>query len=139
MQKVMAFCLLLVLGTSASAQVYVQGGASVTSQANIGGDLSIGFVAQKTTLSVGYLALMDNDEPLMLNVQAGYRLNNAWRIYGGYVRKHFSSDVKLNNNHSWLGGVEYNSKRFMRGNFYYSANYIPQYFFVTVGMKFNYR
>lgn len=139
MQKFLGLSLFLIIACSASSQVYVQAGGGVTSKANIGGDLSIGFVAKKTTFAVGYFAMMDDDEPLMLNVQAGYRITDSWRLYGGYVRKHASSHVKSQNENSWLTGVEYNTQRFKKGNFYYSANYIPNYFFVTIGMKFNYR
>ncbi len=139
MRKFLGLCLFLVIAGSASSQIYVQGGAGFTSKANLGGDLGLGFVAKKTTFTVGYFAMMDNDEPFMLNVQAGYRITSDWRLYGGYVRKHSSDIVKTQNSNSWIAGVEYNTKRFKKGNFYYSANYIPNYFFATIGMKFNYR
>lgn len=139
MQKIFGVCLFLVFAFTASAQVYVQAGAGITSKVHVGGDLGVGVVVKKTTFAVGYFAIMDSGEPLMLNVQAGYRIANNFRFYGGYVRKHSSDVFKIQNTNSWIGGVEYNTKRFKKGNFYYSANYIPNYFFVTVGMKFNYR
>lgn len=139
MLKVITFCFCLLFVLSGNAQVFVQAGGGVTSRGNAGADLSVGYAAKKTTLTVGYFALLDNDQPLLLNMQAGYKITNAVRVYGGYVRKQVSANIKSLNTNSWIAGVEYNTKRFMRGNFYYSANYIPNYFFATVGMKFNYR
>ncbi len=139
MQKFLGLCLFLLITGTASSQVYVQAGAGLTSKINFGGDLGVGFVAKKTTFAVGYFAMMDSGEPLMLNVQAGYRITNDLRLYGGYVRKHSSDLMKSQNSNSWIAGIEYNTKRFKKGNFYYSANYIPNYFFATIGMKFNYK
>ncbi|RXK58953.1 hypothetical protein ESA94_16340 [Lacibacter luteus] len=139
MKKILCICICMVIINAARSQVYVQAGGGITTNGTGGGDLSIGYAAKKTTFSVGYFALIDNSEPLLLNVQGGYKINKAWRVYGGYVRKQVSANVKSMNTNSWLAGVEYNTKRFKKGNFYYAANYIPHYFFVTVGMKFNYK
>ena len=139
MLKVISLCFFLLIAEIGYSQMFVQAGGGVTTNGNAGADLSVGYVAKKTTLTVGYFALLDNGEPLLLNMQAGYKITNAVRVYGGYVRKQVSSNVKSLNTNSWIAGIEYNTKRFMRGNFYYSANYIPNYFFATVGMKFNYR
>jgi|GEM_PF-2764077 len=139
MLKVITFCICLLFAGTGSAQMFVQAGAGVTTHGNAGADFSVGYGAKKTTFTVGYFALLDNDQPLLLNVQAGYKLTKAVRVYGGYVRKQVSANFKTLNSNSWITGIEYNTKRFKRGNFYYSANYIPDYFFVTVGMKFNYR
>lgn len=139
MLKVSTFFICLLFAATGYAQMFVQAGGGVTSHGNAGADLSVGYAAKKTTFTAGYFALLDNDQPLLLNVQAGYKLTKAVRIYGGYVRKQVSANIKSLNTNSWIAGVEYNTKRFMKGNFYYSANYIPNYFFATVGMKFNYR
>lgn len=139
MLKVITFCTCLLFSFTSSAQVFVQAGGGVTSKGKAGADLNIGYASKKTTLTVGYFALLDNDQPLLLNMQAGYKITSAVRVYGGYVRKQVSANVKSLNTNSWIAGVEYNTKRFMRGNLYYSVNYIPNYFFATVGMKFNYR
>ncbi len=139
MLKVITFCICLFVAGTGYAQMFVQAGGGVTTHGNAGADLSVGYAAKKTTFTIGYFALLDNDQPLLLNVQTGYKLTKAVRVYGGYVRKQVSANIKTLNTNSWITGVEYNTKRFKRGNFYYSANYIPDYFFVTVGMKFNYR
>lgn len=139
MLKVFTFCICMLTAAAGYSQMYVQAGGGVTTNGNAGADLSVGYVAKKTTFTVGYFALLESDQPLLFNVQAGYKLNKAVRMYGGYVRKQVSANVKSLNSNSWIAGIEYNTKRFKRGNFYYSANYIPDYFFVTVGMKFNYR
>jgi len=138
MRKVLLLAVLLFSGFAGFAQVYFQGGAGVTSKASFGGDLAVGYSLNKTTFSAGYFAILDDGEPALFNFQAGYRLTEAIRMYGGYVRKHQSSHLKENNSNSWVAGIEYNTKSFNRGNFYYSANYIPNYVFLTVGMKFNY-
>jgi hypothetical protein len=140
MKKVLVICLCMFVITEAHSQVYFQAGAGATTNATAGADLHVGYsFKEKTTFGVGYFALMDNAQPLLLNVQAGYKLTKSVRMYGGYVRKHTSGTFKSMNTNSWIAGVEYNTKRFKKGNFYYSANYIPHYVFVCVGMKFNYK
>jgi hypothetical protein len=140
MKKVLGICLFMFVISAARSQVYLQAGAGVTTHATAGADLQVGYqFKKKTTFGIGYFALIDNDQPLLLNVQAGYKLTKSVRMYGGYVRKQASNSLKALNTNSWIAGVEYNTKRFKRGNFYYSANYIPNYFFACVGMKFNYK
>ena len=140
MKKVLGICVFMFVISAVRSQVYLQAGAGVTTHGNAGADLQAGYsFKKKTTFGIGYFALIDNDQPLLLNVQAGYKLTKAVRMYGGYVRKQTSTSHKTANTNSWIAGVEYNTKRFKKGNFYYSANYIPNYFFVCVGMKFNYK
>lgn len=140
MKKVLGICLFMFAVSAARSQVYLQAGAGATTHATAGADLQVGYqFKKKTTFGIGYFALIDNDQPLLLNVQAGYKLTKSVRMYGGYVRKQASNSLKALNTNSWIAGVEYNTKRFKRGNFYYSANYIPNYFFACVGMKFNYK
>ena len=140
MKKVLGICLFIFLVNSVRSQVYLQTGAGVTTNGNAGADLQIGYsIKKKTTVGIGYFALLDDAQPLLMNVQVGHKLSKAVRVYGGYVRKQVSSEHKQLNTNSWIAGVEYNSKRFKKGNFYYSANYIPHYFFVCVGLKFNYK
>lgn len=140
MKKVLGICLFMFVISAARSQVYLQAGAGATTNVTAGADLQVGYsFKKKTTFGIGYFALIDNDQPLLLNVQAGYKLTKSVRMYGGYVRKQASGSDKSMNTNSWIAGVEYNTKRFKRGNFYYSANYIPNYFFACVGMKFNYK
>ena len=141
MYKIYVSVLFLFSTIVASAQVYVQAGAGLVTGENVGagGELSVGYVYKKTTFSTGYFAQISDATPLLFSFQAGYKVNKAVRIYSGYVRKHLSAQLKSANSNSWIAGVEYNGKRFKKGNFYYSANYIPNYFFATVGMKFNYK
>lgn len=140
MKKVLGFCLFMLAMNSARSQVYLQGGAGVTTNGNAGADLQVGYsLKKKMTVGIGYFALIDNAQPLLMNLQVGYKISKAVRMYGGYVRKQVSSSHTAQNANSWIGGIEYNTKRFKKGNFYYSANYIPHYFFVCVGMKFNYK
>jgi hypothetical protein len=141
MFKILLCCAVLLSTITCFSQAYVQAGAGIATGAEVrgGGELHVGYAFKKTTFSAGYFAQIDDAAPLLVNFQAGYKLNKAVRVYGGYVRKHQSSAIKSVNSNSWIAGVEYNTKRFKRGNFYYSANYIPSYFFVCLGMKFNYK
>lgn len=141
MYKFSFFVLFLFLSVASMSQMYVQGGAGLVTGPNVGagGELSVGYVYKKTTFSTGYFAQVNDATPLLFSFQAGYKVNKAVRIYSGYVRKHLSAQLKTSNSNSWIAGAEYNGKRFKKGNFYYSANYIPSYFFVCVGMKFNYK
>ncbi len=140
MKKVLGLCVFMLSFTAVRSQVYLQAGGGVTTNGNAGADLQVGYsLKKKTTIGIGYFALIDNAQPLLMNVQVCYKLSKSVRMYGGYVRKQVSNSHKALNTNSWIGGIEYNTKRFKKGNFYYSANYIPNYFFACVGMKFNYK
>lgn len=141
MFKLSFFVLFLFLSVASMSQIYVSGGAGLVTGPKVGagGDLNVGYVFKKTTFSAGYFAHMSDASPLLFSFRAGYKVSNSVRIYSGYVRKHLSAQLKSSNSNSWIAGAEYNGKRFMNGNFYYSANYTPSYFFVCVGMKFNYK
>ncbi len=134
--------LFVVSGFCAKAQLYVQGGVGMAERRIPGGELGMGYAQKKVTFSASYFALLNpratTQEPLLVNIKSGYKLTKAWHIYGGIVRQIRSSVDKGTNTSSWIAGLEYNSKEFKKGRFYYSANYIPSYFFVTMGMKFNY-
>ncbi|MBP6687234.1 MAG: hypothetical protein KA160_05185 [Lacibacter sp.] len=140
MPKLLFSLLFVLFSGNLFSQVYLQAGAGVTTNVNAGADLQVGYsLKKKATIGIGYFALIDDAQPLLMNVQVGYKLSKSVRMYGGYVRKQVSSNYKRLNTNSWIGGIEYNGKRFKKGNFYYSANYIPRYFFVCAGMKFNYK
>lgn len=136
-QTILIFFLLLSSGLS-YGQIYFQGGVGLAKQANFGGDMSVGYTLKNTTISTGYFAIFNPEQPVFFSLKAGQRLTDAIHLYGGVVRVQRSSVHKELNTHSWIAGIEYNTKSFQKGRFYYSANYIPSYFFVCMGMKFNY-
>ena len=128
----------LMIGSLTYSQIYVQGGVGLAKQGNIGGDLALGYSMGKTTISSGYFAMLNPEQPVFLNVKVGQKLTDALHLYGGFVRIQRSSVLKQTNTNSWIAGIEYNTKKFQKRRFYYSANYVPSYFFVCIGMKFNY-
>ncbi len=138
MKQTIFIFLLLLSGGLSYGQVYFQGGVGLAKQANFGGDMSVGYTIKKTTLSTGYFAIFNPEQPVFFSLKAGQKLTDAFHVYAGVVRVQRSSVHKELNTHSWIAGIEYNTKNFQKGRFYYSANYVPSYFFVCMGMKFNY-
>jgi hypothetical protein len=142
MKKKIVTGIFVMLAFAAKAQFYAQGGLGMAERRIPGAELGVGYAQKKVTFSASYFALFNpratTQEPLLVNVKSGYKITKAWHVYGGIVRQVRSSVDKGTNTSSWIAGIEYNTKEFKKGRFYYSANYIPSYFFVTVGMKFNY-
>jgi len=138
MKQTILLAFLLITGSLTYSQVYFQGGVGLAKQANFGGDISVGYVLKKTTFSTGYFALLNSEQPVFLSLKIGQKVTEALHVYGGMVRIQQSAVQKQSNSNSWIAGIEYNTKKFQKGRFYYSANYIPSYFFVCMGMKFNY-
>ena len=68
MKKVLGLCVFMLSFTAVRSQVYLQAGGGVTTNGNAGADLQVGYsLKKKTTIGIGYFALIDNAQPLLMN------------------------------------------------------------------------
>lgn len=121
---------------ASSQHLYTSFGPGMTGK-YLSGELQAGIRVQNTTISAGYISMIDNSQPSLFNVRAGYIIGDHLHVYGGYVFVHKSNENKEMNSKTWSVGAAYHFMHYDRGTFFVSANYSPRFTTATVGMSFN--
>lgn len=115
-------CLFLLVSFNADSQVFVLGGAGISNK-YFSAELQTGYRYQQTTLSIGYIALPEQNQPALFNIRAGYVIAERVHVYGGYVKVMYSLDDKSRNSNTWQVGTQYLFSHYDRGSFYAGVNY----------------
>lgn len=125
----------------ATAQFYVGlgTGVSVTKGKPIG-ELQIGYADNSNiVLQGGFQAHLDKRNPVLLNVQAGYRFysypNIGWQLAGGYCQQLISTDNKSRNRSTYIASAQFFRPVGDMGEWFISSSYTPGYFVVGIGMR----
>lgn len=131
----------LLLSSGVSAQVWTQAGGGLTNQF-LSAELQVGYRYNSTFLSVGFIAIKDAGNPVLINTRAGVivlnREEHCITVHAGYVRSQQSLENKPLNSNTWQVGGQYHFCFYKRTNFYTEVTYTyKSRVSVGVGMTFN--
>lgn len=120
---ILVFILMFLIGAiSSKAQVILLGGAGMSNK-YFSAELQAGYRFNNATLTAGYIALPEDNQPALFNVRAGYVIAERVHVYGGYVKVMYSMDDKSRNSNTWQVGAQYLFCYYDRGSFYFGGNY----------------
>lgn len=100
-------------------------------------DLQAGYRIGNYTLSLAYLALPHNTQPVIFQLRAGINILNHWHVYAAPAKVMFSGDDKTRNYYSYAIGLQYHTKPWDRGSFWIGTQYTPAYTSILIGMSYN--
>lgn len=128
---------LLLLSVCTHAQrLYTTFGPGITNR-YLSGELTVGATMKNVTASAGYIAMIDNSQPVLFNARIGYTITHRLHVYAGRVWHHKSNHYKNWNYKTWSIGAAYHFLHYDSGTFFVSGNYMPNFTTVSIGMSAN--
>lgn len=134
--KQIIISLMLILSINSFGQQFFTTFSPGITNRFVSGDLQVGTRIGNTTLSAGYICLLDNSQPTLFNARVGYIAGRV-HAYAGAVNVLQSVDYKERNYNTWQLGASYHFLYFERTTFLVSATYSPLYMTVSAGMSYN--